>query len=437
MEGRRSAMEAASRRPVLSDIGNFVGGHPLRYAAYKQGVEGKMIPIGKNPAIAANRPMTRRFAASLTNKQTWVQVQKQKIEPVENVTWGIKHQRTAPFSSSSNDSKDFVTIDVEECAVKEVIGVEECKVKEVIMPAVIEAMAEDPAQHCDMFDEVEMEDVSDPIIPDIDSCDSNNPLAVADYVDDIYQFYMETENSSCVPPNYMSNQTDINDKMRAILIDWLIEVHYKFELMDETLFLTVNLLDRFLACQTVLRKRLQLVGVTALLLACKYEEVSVPVVEDLILISDRAYSRAEVLQMEKLMVNTLQFQISLPTPYVFMRRFLKAAEADKKLEFLSFFLIELCLVQYEMLKYCPSFLVAAAIYTAQCTIKGYRFWSPTSEYYTTYSEDQLLECSRSMVDFHQKAATGKLTGVHRKFNTFKFGFASKYKPALFLLEAAL
>lgn len=74
-------------------------------------------------------------------------------------------------------------------------------------------------------------------------------------------------------------------------------MHYKFELMDETLYLTVNLIDRFLAAQPVVRKKLQLVGVTAMLLACKYEEVSVPVVEDFIVISDRAYSRKEVLEM--------------------------------------------------------------------------------------------------------------------------------------------
>lgn len=67
--------------------------------------------------------------------------------------------------------------------------------------------------------------------------------------------------------------------------------------MDETLYLTVNLIDRFLALQPVVRKKLQLVGVTSMLLACKYEEVSVPVVEDLVSISDKAYSRKEVLDM--------------------------------------------------------------------------------------------------------------------------------------------
>ena len=95
----------------------------------------------------------------------------------------------------------------------------------------------------------------------------------------------------------MTKQFDINEKMRAILIDWLIEVHDKFDLIGETLFLTVNLIDRFLSQKTVVRKKLQLVGLVSMLLACKYEEVSVPVVGDLILISDKAYSRKEVLEM--------------------------------------------------------------------------------------------------------------------------------------------
>ncbi|MBA0808567.1 hypothetical protein Gohar_024296 [Gossypium harknessii] len=246
---------------------------------------------------------------------------------------------------------------------------------------------------CPLQQEVEMEDVDDndddPLV-DIDNCDKTNPLAVVEYIDDLYQFYKKAECTGCVPPNYMEQQYDINQRMRGILIDWLVEVHYKFELMEETLYLTINLIDRFLAVKQIARKKLQLVGVTAMLLACKYEEVSVPVIEDLVLISDKAYSRQEVLDMEKLMINTLQFNLSVPTPYVFMRRFLKAAQSNKKLELLSFFMIELCLVEYEMLRFPPSLLAAAAIFTAQCSLSGCKNWSKTSEWYTTYSEEQLM-----------------------------------------------
>ncbi|KAI9127804.1 hypothetical protein K1719_000797 [Acacia pycnantha] len=286
----------------------------------------------------------------------------------------------------------------------------------------------------DRLEEVEMEDVEEPVM-DIDVCDAKDPLAVVEYIDEIYEFYRKIENTSCVSPDYMAGQFDVNEKMRAILIDWLIEVHYKFELMEETLYLALNLIDRFLERQAVIRKKLQLVGVTAMLIACKYEEVSVPTVEDFILITDKAYKREEVLNMEKLMMNTLQFNLCVPTPYVFMRRFLKAAQSDKKLELLSFFIIELCLVEYKMLKFSPSLLAAAAIYTAQCSLYQFKQWTKTSEWYTSYSEDQLLECSRMMVTFHQKAGTGKLTGVFRKYSTWKYGYAANMKPAPFLLDS--
>ncbi|KAM2787316.1 hypothetical protein PS2_008108 [Malus domestica] len=89
--------------------------------------------------------------------------------------------------------------------------------------------------------------------------------------------------SSSFSPSYRAyHQPYINKKMRAILIDWLIKVHYKFELMGETQFLTVTLIDRFFERQMVIRKQLQLVGVTTMLLACKYE-VSVPIVVDFVM----------------------------------------------------------------------------------------------------------------------------------------------------------
>jgi hypothetical protein len=89
----------------------------------------------------------------------------------------------------------------------------------------------------------------------------------------------------------------------------LTQVHDKFDLMKETLFLTVSLIDRFLSKQTMVRKKLQLVGLVAMLLACKYEEVSVPIVGDLILISDKAYTKKEVLEM------VLSFAVIMPTSY--------------------------------------------------------------------------------------------------------------------------
>jgi cyclin B len=89
----------------------------------------------------------------------------------------------------------------------------------------------------------------------------------------------------------MANQKEINDKMRAILVDWLIEVHSKFKLQKETLFITINIIDRFLEKTIVSKSRLQLVGVSALLIASKYEEIYPPELKDFVYITDRAYSK--------------------------------------------------------------------------------------------------------------------------------------------------
>jgi len=96
---------------------------------------------------------------------------------------------------------------------------------------------------------------------------------VGDYVDEIFDHLRAVEPLKKVNPNYMTRQTDITARMREILIDWLIEVHAKFQLAHETLYLTVSIIDRFLERRAVSRNKLQLVGCTAMLLASKYEEM--------------------------------------------------------------------------------------------------------------------------------------------------------------------
>jgi hypothetical protein len=98
--------------------------------------------------------------------------------------------------------------------------------------------------------------------------------------------------------------------MRAILIDWIIEVHLKFKLLPETLFITVSLIDRYLEKVQVMRNNLQLVGVTAMLIASKYEEIYAPEVKDFVYTTAKAYTTQEVLEMECSMLTTLEFNIT-------------------------------------------------------------------------------------------------------------------------------
>ena len=97
---------------------------------------------------------------------------------------------------------------------------------------------------------------------------------------------------------YMTHQTEINEKMRSILVDWLIDVHFKFDFTYETLFMTVSIIDRYLLIAQISGTNFQLLGITALMIACKHEEIYLSKINDFIYITDNAYKKDEVIKME-------------------------------------------------------------------------------------------------------------------------------------------
>lgn len=257
-------------------------------------------------------------------------------------------------------------------------------------------------------------------IPDIDSADKSNPLAAADYASDIFAYYRRVEPFFRASPDYMKSQSDINEKMRAILIDWLVEVHLKFKLMPETLFLTTNLIDRFLAKQHVTRKNLQLVGVTAMLIASKYEEIWAPEVRDFVYISDRAYSKDQILAMEKLILNTLKFDLTVPTPNTFLCRFLKAAgRQDKHLAVHAAYLVELSLPDYGMLKFSYSEIAAAAVNVASRALGLSDPFPQSLQKHSGYKASAVRSCSGALERLQANAARASLVAVYKKYSSSK------------------
>nr|XP_043627564.1 G2/mitotic-specific cyclin S13-7-like isoform X2 [Erigeron canadensis] len=269
----------------------------------------------------------------------------------------------------------------------------------------------------------------DPVV-NIDESDANNELAEVEYVEDIYRFYKLSETEGGLR-DYMSSQPDLNAKMRAILIDWLIEVHRKFELMPESLYLTINIVDRYLSVRTVPRKEFQLVGISAMLMACKYEEIWPPEVNDLIAISDNAYCREQILAMEKAILGHLGWILTVPTPYVFLMRYTKASlPSDNETENMVFFLTELGLMHYLIIMTnSPSKLAASAVYAARCTLDKTPAWTETLKYHTGYNEDELKDCAKSLVSLHACASENKLKAVYRKFVNTDKGAVALFPPA--------
>jgi cyclin B len=222
--------------------------------------------------------------------------------------------------------------------------------------------------------------------------------------------------------NYMDNQVHINAKMRAILVDWLVEVHLKFKLSTETLYLMINLIDRFLAKKMVARQRLQLVGVTCMLLASKYEEIYFPEVRDFVYITDRAYTRTQILQMETVILNTLKFEMTVPTAQKFLTRFAKVATLDKQTELTAAYICERTLQEHSMLQYLPSEIAATSVSMALRNA-GHRAWNTTLAAYTGYAVDDLAACmadTRAMMKETERH-DASLRAVKKKYKSEKYG----------------
>ena len=162
---------------------------------------------------------------------------------------------------------------------------------------------------------------------------------------------------------YMTKQTDINEKMRKILVDWLLKVHSKFKLLPETLYLTVNIIDRYLSHELVNRKILQLVGVTSMHIACKYEEIYPPEANDFVYITDNAYTKKELLDMEYKILKTLNFNLTYASAYRHLERFCTVTNWEHLLSNANK-LMNSSLMEYSMIKYEPIVLAAGGLYLA-------------------------------------------------------------------------
>lgn len=161
-------------------------------------------------------------------------------------------------------------------------------------------------------------------------------------------------------PHYMDVQTEIQWTMRSVLMDWLVQVHNRFCLLPETLFLTVNYIDRFLSNKVVSIGKLQLVGATAILLASKYEEINCPSLQEIIYMVDGGYSTDEILKAERFMLTMLHFELGWPGPMSFLRRVSKADDYDLDTRTLAKYFLELTIMDERFVASPPSFLAAAA-----------------------------------------------------------------------------
>lgn len=261
--------------------------------------------------------------------------------------------------------------------------------------------------------------------PHADRRRAHDPAAVSDYAQEIAEMFLERERTMSRDPNYMSAQTEINEKMRTILVDWLVDVHLKFKLHEETFFLAVDLIDRYLSVSRTARSQLQLVGITCMLIAAKYEEIWPPEVKDCVHISANTYSRDDILKMERAVCAALQYKLTTPTPFPMLARLLEVTDADETTRHLAFYYLENAVLDYKNLQYRPSQLANAALYLANVTLRKPDAWNFTLQYYSRVPLADFADCARNLLDFTTVLANSKYQAIRRKYSSSKLNEVSR------------
>jgi len=263
---------------------------------------------------------------------------------------------------------------------------------------------------------------------------------VIEYALDVLKSMLHRQVHFAVPVDYMAMQGDLNAKMRAILNDWLFEVHKKYGLRRETLFLSINIIDRYLSRRPICRDRLQLVGVAATLIAAKFEEIHPPEVSDLIYVTACTYSRQDILDMEMAMLGVLNFQVAVPTPAHFLSHYQAACKTSMASDFslearpgaaarnpfagsswherdgeLAWYILELSILDIRMLRFAPSHLAASALLLSNAISGHAPVWPADLARASGHPEAALRACVGELRGLLTEAPSGDLQAVQNHY----------------------
>lgn len=262
---------------------------------------------------------------------------------------------------------------------------------------------------------------------DFEDEDTFEPLMCAEYAPDVFAHMHALELRLRPDPQYMQQQHEIKWYMRATLIDWLVQVHERFRLLPETLYLAVNYVDRFLSKRRVSLSRFQLVGSVALFVAAKYEEISCPSLKEIVHILEYVYSEDDIIRAERFMIAVLEFDMGWPGPMSFLRRTSKADDYDFETRTLAKYLLELTLMDIRFVALLPSWLAAGAHFLARVML-GKGGWSAAHVFYLGYTAEQLVPFANCVVDV---CRDGRL---HHSAIFQKYGGSSFRRASLFVEE---
>ncbi|CAB4252091.1 similar to Saccharomyces cerevisiae YGR109C CLB6 B-type cyclin involved in DNA replication during S phase [Maudiozyma barnettii] len=219
----------------------------------------------------------------------------------------------------------------------------------------------------------------------LDEQDKNDPSMVYEYSDNIFEYFYKRESELLPLRNYTvktETKHTIRSSVRAILIDWLVEVHEKFQCFPETLYLAINIMDRFLAANKVNTDKLQLLAVTSLFIAAKFEEIHLPKLAEYAYITDGAATKEDIKTAELYMLTKLKFELAWPNPMNFLRRLSKADGYDTETRNISKYILEFAFCCPNFIGEKPSYISAIAFFIARRITSKDKTWDNNFIHYS-------------------------------------------------------
>lgn len=221
----------------------------------------------------------------------------------------------------------------------------------------------------------------------------------------------------------LNDKNNFNEKNRNIIYHWLSINNFYFGLNDNTIFLTMNLIDRYISINASKINEFPLIALSCYFISTKYEDIRPPNVSTLVLICDGKYKEIEIIQKEYEILVALDFDILYNSSYNFLSFFHSIVEQhNMKLFFLSQFILEISLENIEVLKYSQSLRAVSALYISKKLINIKRSWNDLKFFYN-YNEDEVNKVQILMIK-HLKNSINSKNLIFEKFKSKKYNYVS-------------
>jgi len=268
-----------------------------------------------------------------------------------------------------------------------------------------------------------------------ESLTSNSCLQYAqEYINDILKNLIDEEKTILfdINPNYFYRQNEINQSMRSILIDWIIDVVNNFNYKDETLYNTIYIIDSYLSKKIIERKNFQLLGIASLLISSKFNEIYIRKIEDYLFITNNSYSLDDIKHMEEEIAKTLNFNFLVPSCLSFYEIITKKFGISDDINKYNFgqFLMQTFLMDFHSLYFSYSTIAIASLFIVMkfYKIKDYKLLYDTQFYSIKIKNENspgnessiIRECANVICNVINEIINSKLTSTVRKYSNFEF-----------------